>query len=437
MKKKGFTLIELLAVIVILAIIALIVTPKIQDIIKSAREAAFKRSIEGVLEAAKYYQIETSNYETVTFTCDGTTCEDEDGHKLVFNGEVPKSGTVTASETEVVAVNLCNNSYCGSGSKDSLVINTGGAPVETCDIGINAIYLFDYLDETNEVRYHTYRVPCTGKYKLETWGAQGGDADGSNIGGYGGYSVGEFELGKNDTIYINVGGQGVKTTTGPIAGGYNGGGPGSAQQCREYTGRNAASGGGATSISRISKPLNEYEEATDKDKLIIVASGGGGGYNQSNYIYGRGGSGGGYVGVSGSHNNTGSTYAQYSQGGSQTSGGLCGDSYDNLAGRSEIFINWLSGKFAQGGEAADYECGDGGGGGGGYYGGGGSLQTAGGGGSGYIALLTNAKMVCYGCSADKVNSATYTESTSCSELIPYANCAKKGNGYARITYLGN
>lgn len=46
MKNKGFTLIELLAVIVILAIIALIATPLILNIISDAREESNKRSIE-------------------------------------------------------------------------------------------------------------------------------------------------------------------------------------------------------------------------------------------------------------------------------------------------------------------------------------------------------------------------------------------------------
>ena len=47
MKKNGFTLIELLAVIVILAIIALIVTPVVSNIITSARNSANARSVEG------------------------------------------------------------------------------------------------------------------------------------------------------------------------------------------------------------------------------------------------------------------------------------------------------------------------------------------------------------------------------------------------------
>ena len=54
MNKKGFTLIELLAVIVILAIIALIVTPVVSNIISSARKAANARSVEGHIKNIEY-----------------------------------------------------------------------------------------------------------------------------------------------------------------------------------------------------------------------------------------------------------------------------------------------------------------------------------------------------------------------------------------------
>ena len=46
LRKQGFTLIELIAVLVIMAIIALIVTPLVMNIIRSARVAADKRSID-------------------------------------------------------------------------------------------------------------------------------------------------------------------------------------------------------------------------------------------------------------------------------------------------------------------------------------------------------------------------------------------------------
>lgn len=55
MKKKGYTLIELLAVIVILAIIALIITPVITGIINLAKERSDKLSAEGYYHAAKNF----------------------------------------------------------------------------------------------------------------------------------------------------------------------------------------------------------------------------------------------------------------------------------------------------------------------------------------------------------------------------------------------
>ena len=45
-QKNGFTLIELIAVLVIMAILALIVTPLVMSIIRKARISADKRSID-------------------------------------------------------------------------------------------------------------------------------------------------------------------------------------------------------------------------------------------------------------------------------------------------------------------------------------------------------------------------------------------------------
>ena len=45
-RKNGFTLIELIAVLVILAILALIVTPLVMNIIRKAKISADKRSID-------------------------------------------------------------------------------------------------------------------------------------------------------------------------------------------------------------------------------------------------------------------------------------------------------------------------------------------------------------------------------------------------------
>ena len=59
MKKKGFTLIELLAVILILAIIAVIVTPIISKIIDEAKAQSDKRSAEKFIRAAQTFYMES------------------------------------------------------------------------------------------------------------------------------------------------------------------------------------------------------------------------------------------------------------------------------------------------------------------------------------------------------------------------------------------
>ena len=67
-KKKGFTLIELIAVLVIMAIIALIATPLVMNIIRSARISADKRSIDAygrsVELAIAGYLMDTGKFAT-------------------------------------------------------------------------------------------------------------------------------------------------------------------------------------------------------------------------------------------------------------------------------------------------------------------------------------------------------------------------------------
>ena len=65
-----------------------------------------------------------------------------------------------------------------------------------------------------------------------------------------------------------------------------------------------------------------------------------------------------------------------------------------------------------------------------------SWSACGGGGSGYIgnSLLTNKVMYCYNCE-ESFEESTKTISTTCNEETPTGYCAKKGNGYARITLV--
>ena len=413
MRKKGFTLIELLAVIVILAILALILTPMIQDLILSARKAAFERSLEGILSAAEYYQIENPSSGDTIFECNGISCEDSNGNKLLFNGEVPKSGTVSVKGNVAEAKNICNNSFCGSGTKESLLVNAGGESNQS-SVAVGTEWMFGYVgnmyDYTGDVQ--TYVVPKTGTYKLEVWGAQGGSSVGNGTfqkaGGFGAYATGEVALTKDQILYIVVGGKGEDGVDNYNAqGGYNGGGGGSDDRHDDESG---GGGGGATHIA-INNNLGELKNYIDnKDNVLIVAGGGGGS------AWYEAPSAGGYQSYSDSHSATSIA--------TQTEGYAFGQ------GQSAVITE----------EATAAADGNGGGGGGWY---GGFYQdvddaSCGTGGSSYIgnSLLSNKSMYCYGCSETDEPSIK-TVRTVKHSFAPISQFAKSGNGYARITFLND
>ena len=247
-----------------------------------------------------------------------------------------------------------------------------------------------------------------GRYKLEVWGAAGGNGYNSTsyIGGKGGYSCGNLTLNSEKTLYVYSGGQGRgSSAVGVQSGGFNGGGAGG-------YGR-GGSGGGASDIRVGGKALTNR---------IIVAGGGGGGAYRSGYY---GGAGGGTNGADGK----GYSVFYSAKGGTENAGGE-GGSYNGGDVIGE------SGTLGQGGAAASTTTanyGRGGGGGGGYYGGGGSGyrasssyyyygQSGGGGGSGYVdSSLTDAETISGANSFIDYNGSTVT--------------GHSGNGAARIIVL--
>ena len=274
---------------------------------------------------------------------------------------------------------------------------------------------YDYLEptEVNTEPYYTFTAPKTGTYKIETWGAQGG-GDIKYIGGYGGYSIGDVKLNINDKIYLYIGGAGkyCKESGCISIGGYNGGG-----NCNAYAdekGATCGSGGGATHVSTKTGLLSTLSNSLNN---ILIVSGSGGGSNYANaFNFASGGSGGGISGVNsvdmgaiGFDQNNGLT----ATGGTQSTGYAFGIGYGNVS------------KLSVGAGA-------------GYYGGNGSNLNGSGGGSGYIgnSLLTNKAMYCYNCT-ESSEMSTKTISTTCHSENPTSNCAKEGNGYAKITLISN
>jgi len=362
---------------------------------------------------------------TATFNGNGATISKTSAQCTIA---ATYNGTAQATSCNVTAPTISRSGYTIIGFNTSSSATTAQvASGATFSISSNPTYyaitkaacsyaVGTYWDYGYTGGSQTFTVPCAGTYKLEVWGAQGGNATDTikyctATGGYGGYSYGNKALSKGTNVYVVVGGQGATATlqngttssTG-LTGGYNGGGTGTNYVSGYNVGAAGGSGGGATHMA-----LNQGTvlSSTSASNLLIVAGGGGGasdnaGWPESNgYVaacsISSGGTGGGTNGGSGG----------YASGGSQSAGG------------SGYYCN--GGSYGQGGNApAAIDKMGAAGGGGGYYGGASGTSNnstsnlqdanllAGGGGSGYIGGVTSGDM---------------------------KNGHRSGHGYARITLV--
>lgn len=416
-KKKGFTLVELLAVIIVLIIIMLIAlnvirtsTKKAKDNTVRANAIAFIKAVDDMIDGSdNQYEYDGS----VIFSI-----QDLYDKGLKMSGTQPDGGYLSILNGEIVFGCLTYNKFYVNYSNNEVSQPKKGV----CKGNINGSFAYTGDEQS-------FTAAVDGVYKLEVWGAQGGSADNTYVGGYGGYSVGYVNLNKNDTLYINVGGQGlVPTETGTAAGGYNGGG--NSYTVTTSCSNACGSGGGATSIATKSGLVSTLNS---NDILIIAGGGGGASYRNcstTDYAFSTGGSSGGYNGSSLFNTNN---YWGYTapKGGTQISGGAGGTSNGESGA--------VAGSFGHGGQSTrtgGYTCSSGGG--GGYYGGGSGMFIGAGGGSSFIGnyKLFNGNMFCYNCSATDIPTFI-TNSTSCNNEEPTENCAKQGQGFAKITYAGS
>ena len=96
MKKNGFTLIELATVVTIMAMIALIATPIVINVIDNVRKGSIEKSVANIEHAAEVYyynQKMNSAFSGITFKCGGGACRNGD-QILTLNGQVPEDGYV-------------------------------------------------------------------------------------------------------------------------------------------------------------------------------------------------------------------------------------------------------------------------------------------------------------------------------------------------------
>lgn len=312
---------------------------------------------------------------------------------------------------------------------------------------------FRYTGDVQE-----YIVPADGTYRIELWGASGGDLE-PYVGGKGSYTDGYIALKKNQILYVYVGGQGTNTAVG----GYNGGD--SLLPGEEAFG---SSGGGATDIRLTGGAWNSFDSL--KSRIMVAAGGGGANYRNSTsendkkmYGSGNGGSGGGLWGYAG----TSESFASDSVSGYQShnsysigTGGtqVLGGTRKGYNGTSQLISSAIAGGFGKGSSQEQS------GGGGGWYTGSRSSHGGAGGGSSYISghigcqaispsatesnithkanseydsyVFTNTVMI----DGDGYAWTSTTQPTKKQPMpsngVTLVENGNTGDGYARITYLG-
>lgn len=417
--KKGFTLVELIAVVVVLIIVLLIALNKVRNSSHAAKKKSISANaityIKAVKEKAGEDVVDSEILDTGVYSVDDLK---EVG--ISITGKMPDEGYILLNDFNVESYCLSYGSYQVTDVDNLESVVEGNCSDEFAEMNTyyheNILpnltldkYEFSYL--TNS--YQLFEVPVSGKYRIELWGAKGGNNP-TGVGN-GAYTSGEISLKKNQKVYLYVGSKGGATAASVsqyIAGGYNGGGATNGQNC---CGRTYGSGGGATDVRIFSSTPSsedlEFDSEVGLNSRLMVAAGGGGGFN---------GAGGGYAGgLTGQDAQTNNGYGP-GGGATQSSGGV--NTRNSIA----------NGSFGKGGTGGNSGLSTGGG--GGYYGGAGSEHIdAAGGGSSYISGYS-------GCTKHSSGMTfSYAIMKAGNEEMPSYTSAtmtgNEGNGYARITLL--
>ena len=107
MNKKAFTLIELLAVIVVLGILALIVTPILINVVKDSNEKSYKLSADGYISAVNDYilsnQLDGKKVENGKYNIKNLDVK--------ISGKAPSKGSVEIYDEKINNAQLCYDTY--------------------------------------------------------------------------------------------------------------------------------------------------------------------------------------------------------------------------------------------------------------------------------------------------------------------------------------
>ena len=175
--RKGFTLVELLAVIVILAVLALITTPILLNVIESSRKSTALNSAEGYVRAV-------SNYLIMNEVSDGLYSVLDNNIKAEYTGTGPSNGSIIIKKGDIESANLCinkysidyidgvssisENDYCKDTNNKTLIIKKNNEQVKKVYIGASTSTSIEKEEGTNVVCNNGVTIKEEdGKIKLE------------------------------------------------------------------------------------------------------------------------------------------------------------------------------------------------------------------------------------------------------------------------------
>lgn len=323
--------------------------------------------------------INSGNTDDIVYALmDGVTAIDENGNQI-SSENISYNLDVNDIENETYTVTYTAN------NNGKIIIGTRKITFTDNDI----VNTFIYTGSEQEF------IPSyNGSYKIELWGARGGNMTGEGVdyqgnsrgqftyyGGKASYTGGRIKFTEGQSLYVYVGGAGGDNeykVGGNEIGGYNGGGSLVAGQ-----GSYGAPGGGATDIRIENGIWSNFESL--KSRIMVAAGGGGANFRNQGYGEGNGGSGGTIEGINGEEALTEGSYHRLDYdngyfiglGGKQTIGG---DRIQyKLDGSTMQYTDTISGSF--GGNFSTAQSGAGSG----YYAGGSSSHGGAGGGSSFIS----------------------------------------------------
>ena len=160
MKKSGFTLIELLAVIVILAIIALIATPIVLDIIEDSKNSSIKRSAELYLDAVEQAIATSAMNDGLE---DGTYIIDSKGN-LKYKDKTIKVdvknynfeyGILVIEQGQIKDIKLIQNEKVTTGKELNKIDKWDGKTVKEVTADSNGIY---HITKASELAWVAQKV---------------------------------------------------------------------------------------------------------------------------------------------------------------------------------------------------------------------------------------------------------------------------------------